>query len=116
MSSRLEEIAYRSNQDEPAHNHEHIRQPLAAGDTADAAASVGTSRGGGGGSGGRIANFGRVEVVTIWILWRRHITRVRRVRFRRSPAHVEAELHECDAQTGPGTVLGCVRGVKEVCE
>lgn len=118
MPPRLEEVPHGPDQNEPAHNHQHVRQPLAARDTRDRArggrcGALARSHGG-----GRSATDGAgIEVVRVGVLGLRvGVVGAAGRGFALSSTHVEAVLHEGDAEPGSRTVFGGVRGVEEVGE
>ncbi len=118
MPPRLEEIAHGPDKNEPAYNHEHVGQPLAARDTRDGArgrrrGSLARSH-----SGGRsAADRARVEVVRVGVLRLRiGVIGAASGGLALSGAHVEAVLHEGNAKAGSRPVLGGVRGVEEIGE
>ncbi len=120
MPPRLEEITDRSNQYEPSHNHQYIRKPVATRyaryRTRTPLSGCDSSRGS-----GFIRHSVRVEIMAVGV-WRLAEMRfpARRRGIRRGSAagaaHVEAVLHEGDAETGARAVLGGVSGVQEVGE
>lgn len=118
MPPRLEEIPHCPDQNEPAHNHQHVRQPLAARDTRDRARGgrcgglAGSHGGGRGATDGAGIKVVRVGVLGLCV----GVVSAGSGGFTLSGAHVEAVLHKGDAEPGSRTVFGGVRGVEEVGE
>lgn len=123
MLSGLEEIADRPDEDEPADDHERIRQRVAARD-ARKRATRGFARGGN--LFGALLNGVRdgtgVEVVAVRVLWWRErciaiaVGGLSGRGLAGRAMHVESVLDQRHAETGPRPVFGCVGGVKEVGE
>ena len=129
MPPRAEEIADGPDENEPAHNHQRVCEPLAA----ETARSTSIRRIGSRlrslshrsirGRGGAVRDFRRVEVVTVGVLWGEErgggvaTTTVRwGCVFADVASHEESVLHHGDAEAGPGSVFGGVGGVEEVGE
>ena len=120
MPARLDEVRHRLDEEEPAHDHERVRDALAGEDgpprrRARTAVGIGHRRHGRGGGGG--VRHGRgVEVVAIGV-GRLAVLLVGVAAAGGGGAfHDEAVVDERDAKAGAGAVLGGVGGVQEVGE
>lgn len=110
---RADEIAHALDQDEPAHNHQSVGEPIAARDAGASASGLCGI--------GALGDFIRVEVVTVGVVGDACVevltgVAVSTPRVEGSGAEAEAELDEGDAEAGAGAVFGGVGRVQEVGE
>ena len=104
VTSGTEEVAHSTNQNKPAHDHEHVGDPLVGGDTRECAAVTATAR----------SHRVGIKIVAVGIRWRDILVTATVTRRVTATLHIEPPLNEREAETRSTAVLRGVGGVQEI--